>query len=151
MSFFVGDKMHEKYMKLAIIEAKKAFKKDDVPIGCIIVKNNKILSRGYNKKENKNIATKHAEIVAIEKACKKLKTWHLDDCTIYATLEPCMMCLGAILQSRISNIVYGLENENFGALHDNEFKNINIVKNILKEESKILLQNFFVEKRKEKR
>ena len=143
--------MHEKYMKLAIIEAKKAFKKDDVPIGCIIVKNNKILSRGYNKKENKNIATKHAEIVAIEKACKKLKTWHLDDCTIYATLEPCMMCLGAILQSRISNIVYGLENENFGALHDNEFKNINIVKNILKEESKILLQNFFVEKRKEKR
>ncbi len=135
--------MHEKYMALAIKEAKKALKKGDVPIGAIIVYNDKVIARGYNQKEYKNIATKHAEIIAIEKACKKLKTWHLDNCTLYTTIEPCSMCLGAIMQSRINNIVYGSINENFGAIHNSDIKKINIVGDILSEETAGLLKDFF--------
>ena len=88
------------FMNLALKQALKAYKKQEVPIGAIVVKNGKIISKAYNKKENKQITTKHAEIIAIERACKKLKTWHLDGC--------------AIEQSRISKIYYGLKNMNFG-------------------------------------
>lgn len=102
------------FMNLALKQALKAYKKQEVPIGTIIVKNGKIISKAYNKKENKQITTKHAEIIAIERACKKLKTWHLDGCEIYTTMEPCLMCYGAIEQSRISKIYYGLKNMNFG-------------------------------------
>lgn len=102
------------FMDLALKQALKAYKKQEVPIGAIIVKNGKIISKAYNKKENKQITTKHAEIIAIERACKKLKTWHLDGCEIYTTMEPCLMCYGAIEQSRISKIYYGLKNMNFG-------------------------------------
>ena len=101
-------------MDLALKQALKAYKKQEVPIGAIVVKNGKIISKAYNKKENKQITTKHAEIIAIERACKKLKTWHLDGCEIYTTMEPCLMCYGAIEQSRISKIYYGLKNMNFG-------------------------------------
>ena len=101
-------------MNLALKQALKAYKKQEVPIGAIVVKNGKIISKAYNKKENKQITTKHAEIIAIERACKKLKTWHLDECEIYTTMEPCLMCYGAIEQSRISKIYYGLKNMNFG-------------------------------------
>ncbi len=142
--------MHEKYMKLALKEAEKAYKIDDVPIGAIIVKNNKVISRGYNQKENKNIATKHAEIIAIEKACKKLKTWHLEECILYTTVEPCMMCLGAIIQARISTVVYSIQNDNFGAIHTQNIKNIEVIKNIMTIESKNIIQNFFKKKRKNK-
>lgn len=102
------------FMDLALKQALKAYKKQEVPIGAIVVKNGKIISKAYNKKENKQITTKHAEIIAIERACKKLKTWHLDGCEIYTTMEPCLMCYGAIEQSRISKIYYGLKNMNFG-------------------------------------
>ncbi len=102
------------FMNLALKQALKAYKKQEVPIGAIVVKNGKIISKAYNKKENKQITTKHAEIIAIERACKKLKTWHLDGCEIYTTMEPCLMCYGAIEQSRISKIYYGLKNMNFG-------------------------------------
>lgn len=102
------------FMNLALKQALKAYKKQEVPIGAIIVKNGKIISKAYNKKENKQITTKHAEIIAIERACKKLKTWHLEGCEIYTTMEPCLMCYGAIEQSRISKIYYGLKNMNFG-------------------------------------
>lgn len=102
------------FMNLALKQALKAYKKQEVPIGTIVVKNGKIISKAYNKKENKQITTKHAEIIAIERACKKLKTWHLDGCEIYTTMEPCLMCYGAIEQSRISKIYYGLKNMNFG-------------------------------------
>lgn len=102
------------FMNLALKQALKAYKKQEVPIGAVIVKNKKIISVAYNKKETKKITTKHAEIIAIEKACKKLKTWHLDGCEIYTTMEPCLMCYGAIEQSRISKINYGLKNMNFG-------------------------------------
>ena len=98
--------MDDYYMNIAINEAKKAQKRGNVPIGAVIVKNNRIISKAYNTKNSKNIAIDHAEILAIKKACKKLKSWRLNDCTIYVTLEPCPMCMGAIVESRISNVVY---------------------------------------------
>ncbi|MCI5552896.1 MAG: nucleoside deaminase [Tenericutes bacterium] len=143
--------MNEKYMNIALIEAKKAYKKNEVPIGCIIVKNNKIISKAYNKKEKTNVVTKHAEIIAIEKACKKLKTWHLNDCILYTTVEPCLMCTGAIIQSRMKKVVYATENEKYGSLNKivKESKSkLEIEKNILAEKSIALLQNFFNKKRK---
>ena len=99
--------MNEKYMKEAIKEAKKSYKKDEVPIGAVIVKDNKIIARAHNLKEKKHMVTSHAEIEAIHKAAKKLGTWHLEECDLYVTLEPCPMCAGAILQSRIDKVIYG--------------------------------------------
>ena len=136
------------YMNLALKEAKKAIKYGDIPIGCVIVMNNKVVSKAFNKKEFNNNPIKHAEIIAIEKASKKLNTWHLDECTLYTTMEPCLMCSGGILQSRISRIVYGLQNNNFGEVTSNNevFKNnkkIKIDGCICEEESKSLVQSFF--------
>lgn len=135
----------EKYIKLAIKEAKKAYKYGDIPVGCIIVKNNKIISKAYNKKEKNQIATYHAEILAINKACKKLKTWHLDECILISTMEPCEMCTGAIIQSRIKNIIYLVSNENFGNIEKNQiFKNKKYkIKKIYNEEIINLLKKFF--------
>jgi len=137
----------EYYMKEALKEAKKAFKKDEVPIGCIIVKGNKIISKAFNKKELNQIATHHAEILAINKACQKLKTWHLEDCVLYTTVEPCLMCTGAIIQSRIKKVVYGTSNEPFGHLSKLENSKIEIIPNILENECKELLSYFFQSKR----
>lgn len=150
VSFFMVISMNEKYMMLAINEAKKAYKKNEVPIGCVIVKDGRIISKAHNKKEIKKNAIMHAEIIAIAKACKKLKTWHLDDCVLYTTVEPCMMCTGAIIQSRIKKIYYSISNKNFGELENYHLKNkkIFIQNNILNEESKKLLRQFFKEKRK---
>lgn len=150
VSFFMVISMNEKYMALAINEAEKAYKKNDVPIGCVIVKDGKIISKAHNKKELKKNAIMHAEIIAIAKACKKLKTWHLDDCVLYTTVEPCMMCTGAIIQSRIKKIYYSISNKSFGELENYHLKNkkIFIQNNILNEESKKLMQQFFKEKRK---
>lgn len=136
------------YMNLALKEAKKAIKYGDIPIGCVIVMNNKVISKAFNKKEFNNNPIKHAEIIAIEKASKKLNTWHLDECTLYTTMEPCLMCAGAILQSRISRIVYGLPNNNFGEVTSNnevfkKNKKIKIDGCICEEESKSLVQSFF--------
>lgn len=147
----VGDLMNEFYMNIALKEAKKAFKKNDVPVGCVITYNNKIISKAHNQKELKNNAVKHAEIIAIEKACKKLKTWHLENCVLYTTMEPCLMCTGAIIQSRINKICYSISNNHYGELENNlkkYNKKIIIEKNILKEESKSLLQEFFEDKRR---
>lgn len=142
-------------MNKAIEQAKKAIKTEDVPIGCIIVKNNKIISKSYNQKEKNNNAIKHAEILAIDKACKKLNNWHLEDCTLYSTTEPCVMCIGAIVQSRISKLVYAVENEKFGYSHflNNETKimnyNIEVTKGICRVEVENLLKNFFKNIRKQ--
>ena len=106
----------EYYMNLALTEAKKALDYDEVPVGSIIVYKDKVISKSFNRKNLDNIATYHAEIIAIEEACKKLKTWYLDECTLYTTVEPCMMCTGAIIQSRIKRVVYGTNNESFGYL-----------------------------------
>ena len=94
----------EKIIELMLKEAEKAYNKNEVPVGAVVVRKGKIVSKAHNLKENKRNATKHAEIIAIDRACKKLKTWHLDDCEMYVTLEPCLMCVGAIIQSRIKKI-----------------------------------------------
>lgn len=104
----------DKYMKIAIEEAKISEQNGDIPVGAVIVRDNKVISQSHNKKETSSCATKHAEIIVIEEACKKLNTWHLDECTLYTTMEPCMMCCGAIFQSRIKNVIYGVKNEKFG-------------------------------------
>ena len=101
----------EKYMKIAIEEAKKAANSGDIPVGAVIVKNGKVISVAHNEKEKNNSPLDHAEMIAIKNACKKLNTWHLDDCEIYITMEPCMMCTGAIIQSRIKKIYYAIEND----------------------------------------
>lgn len=101
-------------MKEALKEAKKAYDNGEIPIGAIIVKDGKIISRAHNQKEEKNDATKHAEIIAIQKASKKVQGWRLENCEMYVTLEPCMMCTGAIIQSRIKKVYIGAMNEKLG-------------------------------------
>ena len=135
----------EKYIEIAYKEALKAYKKGDTPIGCVIVKNNKIIAKSYNKKEKNNIATYHAELLAIEKASKKLNTWMLDDCTLYSTMEPCIMCSGAIIQSRIKKIVYSMSNNSFGNIENNEYfkKNKYEIVKIDNKEILELVQKFF--------
>ena len=104
------------YMEEAYKQALKAIKLDEVPVGAVIVKDGKIIARGYNKKEITNNPLGHAEIIAINKACKKLNTWRLLDCDLYVTLEPCLMCVGAITHSRIRNVYYGASDPKYGAL-----------------------------------
>ena len=137
--------MYEYYMNIALKEAKKALKYNEIPVGAVIVKNNKIISKGYNKREKTKNVTQHAEIIAITKACKKIKNWRLDDCDIYITMEPCMMCSGAIEQSRIKKIIYGVKNENYG--YTNKLKNIEIISQICEEKCKSIIQNFFKKRR----
>lgn len=148
----------EKWMKEAIKQAKKAEEKDEVPIGCVIVKDNKIIARAYNKREMKQCSTAHAEILAIEKACKKLGTWRLEGCELYVTLEPCPMCSGAIIQSRIDQVVFGAYDPKGGCMGSNmniiEVKGFNhyprIEGGLLKDECAKLLKDFFKAKRKKK-
>ena len=135
----------EYYMNIAIKEAKKAFKTGNVPIGAVIVKYNKIIAQAHNKKNSKHNAIMHAEIIAISKACKKLKTWYLDDCTIYITMEPCMMCAGAIKESRIKKVIFDSKNSKTGSSH--LLKNIKIQELNQKSESLKLLKMFFRNKR----
>lgn len=145
--FFIdGDNMKE-YMEIAYIESLKAYKKKEVPVGAVIVKNGKIIARGYNQKERKNQVTKHAELIAIEKASRKLKNWRLEDCELYTTLEPCPMCLGAIVQSRIKTTYYVIEAENSFIKH-HQTKNNQFIKLDLDNKYLELLQKFFQRKRK---
>ena len=134
------------YMDLALDEAKKAYRQDDVPIGCVIVRDGKVIATGYNRKEIDNIATSHAEMIAINEACKSLGTWYLETCVLYTTVEPCMMCSGAILQSRIKRVVYGVNNDSFGYLSKIDTK-IEVIGGIRETECKNLLSNFFKDKR----
>ena len=142
------DKQDEYYMALALMEAKKAYELDEVPIGCVIVKNNEIIAKSYNQKTLKNIATYHAEVLSINQACKKLSTWYLDECTLYTTVEPCLMCTGAIIQSRISRVVYGTNNESFGYLSKLKDNKILIKGNVLENECSSIMSDFFKNKRK---
>ncbi len=140
----------KKYIDIAVELAKKAAKKGDFPVGAVIVKNDKIISKAYNTKERKKNAIQHAEILAIEKACKKLKTWHLEQCTLYSSLEPCMMCTGAIMQARIKKVVYSHTNQNFGAIESNNnhiTDSIQIIK-LENNDNLDLIKNFFKNKRK---
>ena len=148
----------KKYMLLALKEAQKAYNNGDVPVGCVIVLNDKVIARAHNIRHIKNVAMGHAEIVAIQKACKKLNSWMLEDATIYVTLEPCLKCAGAILNARIKRLVYATQEPKFGAIESviNVFENtkfnhqIEIEKNVLKEESSTLLKTFFKELRNKK-
>src|SRR5574344_1154628 len=99
--------MKNKYMKAALKCAKKAFDEGEVPIGAVVVLDGKVISRGHNRRTGRQIATAHAEIEAIEKACRKLKSWRIPECDLYVTLEPCPMCMGAALNARIRKIYYG--------------------------------------------
>ncbi|NLC97021.1 MAG: nucleoside deaminase [Erysipelotrichaceae bacterium] len=148
--------MIEKYMRIAIEEANKAKDIDEVPIGCVIVKDDTILAKTHNLRESLNSAIAHAEILAIEQACKKLNTWHLYGCDIYITLEPCPMCAGAIMQSRIKNVYFGANNPKGGSYGSNFNLNKirglnhypNVEKHILEEECSNILKEYFKGKRK---
>ncbi len=142
------------FMNEALKEANKAYDKGEIPIGAIIVKNNKIISKAHNLKESKNNACKHAELIAIEKASRKLKNWRLLDCTIYVTMFPCPMCASAINQSRISKLVYGTipkyANKELisSILNDKNYGNpVKIVDKILEKDCTQLLKKFFLKKR----
>ena len=135
------------FMKLALKEATECIISGDVPVGAVIVKNGKVLAKAHNLKEKNNLSTAHAEILAINKASKKVKNWRLNECELYVTVEPCMMCCGAIIQSRISTVIYGTENENFGYSKILEDNNVKIIRNICKEECKNIIQKFFIKKR----
>jgi len=139
------------FMEEAIKLAKKAYKKGEVPIGAVIVRNNKIIAKAYNVREKTQSAIAHAEILAIKKACKKLKSWRLDDCDIYCTLEPCFMCAGAILNARIKNLYFGAFEEKSGSaisqfkIYENAGLNhkVNVFGGIEQEQCKQLIQSFF--------
>lgn len=139
---------HSFYIKKTVELAEQAAKYGDFPVGAIIVKDNKIISKAFNQKEKKKIATKHAEIIAIEKACRKLKTWHLEDCILYTSMEPCLMCLGAIKQSRIKTVIYSTHNECFGAIENRNIKNTFEIIKIENKEYIDMIKTFFKDKRK---
>lgn len=143
------------YMKEAYKEALKALSKDEVPVGAIIVKDGKIITRAHNSKQNCNLSIGHAEILAIMKANKKLHSWHLDDCIMYVTLEPCAMCAGALIQSRIKKIVYGAKSFQDGAIESalnlfkikgfNHYPETQYLKNC--DECSKIISNYFKTKR----
>jgi tRNA(adenine34) deaminase len=145
----------EKYMKEAIRQAKKAYALGEVPIGCVIVYQDKIIGRGYNRRNTDKNTLAHAEITAINKASKKMRDWRLEECTLYVTLEPCQMCAGAIVQARITRTVIGAMNPKAGCggsilnvLEMPEFNHQVVVqRGILEEECTDLLKNFFKELR----
>ena len=148
--------LKNKFMKSAIKEAQKAYNKLEIPVGAIIVKDGKIIARGYNIKEEKKDTTKHAEIIAIQKASKKLQNWRLNGCEMYVTLEPCSMCAGAIINSRISKLYIGTMDEKTGAcgsvlnlLEDYKFNHkVEVECGILQQECENMLKTFFKELRK---
>lgn len=139
------------FMKEAYKEAIKAYNINEVPIGCVIVYNNNIIARGYNKRNSEKNSLKHAEIIAIDKACNVLGDWRLEGCTLFVTVEPCPMCAGAILQSRIDTVVFGTKNNKAGCcgsilnLLDNKNFNhtVKIIDGILLEDCSMLMKKFF--------
>lgn len=143
------------FMNEALKYAQLAYKKNEVPIGAVIVKNDKIIAKGYNKREKKQNALLHAEIIAINKACKKLKSWRLDDCILFVTLEPCPMCAGAICNSRIKTVIFACKEQtsNDGLceliLNSNRLNHkVNLIQDKkYEEQSSELLKKFFKEKR----
>ena len=147
------------YMKRALELAQKAASLDEVPVGALIVKNNEIISSAYNLKEQNVCATKHAEILAIEEASEKLGTWRLTDCTLYVSLEPCVMCTGALISSRITRVVFATFDPKGGALgsvlnlshHPKLNHKIEVSSGLLQEDASSLLKSFFSKKRKKGR
>ena len=149
----------EKYMKEAIKQAKKAWKIDEVPIGCVIVYEGKIIGRGYNRRNIDRNTLAHAELQAIKKASKKMGDWRLEDCTLYVTLEPCQMCSGAIVQARIKRVVVGCMNPKAGCagsilnlLQVEQFNHqVELTTGVLEEECSKLMKDFFKELREKRK
>ena len=148
----------ERYMKEAIKQAKKAYALKEVPIGCVIVYEDKIIARGYNRRNTDKNTLSHAEILAIKKASKKLGDWRLEGCTLYVTLEPCQMCAGAIVQARVSRVVIGSMNPKAGCagsilnlLEMDEFNHqVDVERGVLNDACSDMLTTFFKELRAEK-
>jgi len=141
----------EEYMRLALEEAKIAFEQNEVPIGAVIVYQGEVIAKAHNEREKLNKTTAHAEILAIERACEKIGSWRLDDCDLYVTTEPCMMCAGTIIQARIKHVYYAVEDRKagfFGSVYDiTTVQGLNhypfVHTGILEEECKALLKEFF--------
>ena len=150
------NKIHEKWMQYALFEAEKAYENDEIPVGAVIVKNDQIIAKGYNQKELLKDATAHAEIIAITSASSYLEDWRLNECTIYSTMEPCAMCSGAIINSRMKAIYFGVYDEGSGCCgslyqicRDPRLNHQVFVKGgVLEKESKALLKDFFKLKRR---
>lgn len=150
--------IHENFMRKAIAEAKKAYAKGETPIGAVIVKDGKVIARGHNLRETKKNALCHAEIIALNKACKKLGGWRLFQCDMYVTLEPCLMCAGAIIQSRIKNLYFGAYDKKGGAVGslidmpsiEGVTQKVNTIGGILEDECSALMKDFFKELRSNK-
>ena len=152
------EQIHERFMREAIKQAKKAEDLDEVPIGCVIVHEGKIIARGYNKRNTMKSTLAHAEVLAIRKACKKLGDWRVEECTMYITLEPCQMCAGAIVQARIPRVVIGASNKKAGCagsiinlLQMEQFNHqVELTKGVLEEECSQMMKDFFRAMRKKK-
>lgn len=148
----------EKFMRIALQEANKAKKLGEVPIGAVIVKENQVVSTGYNLRETSQTALSHAELIAIDEANKTLNSWRLDDCTLYVTLEPCPMCAGAIVQARIKRVVFGAYDPKAGCagtlmnlLNEKRFNHqVSLTSGVLLENCSELLTNFFKDLRRKK-
>lgn len=138
------------FMKEAIREADKAYEKREVPVGAVIVLDGKIIARGHNQVESKNNPVNHAEIMAISKASRKLGRWRLCGCSLYVTVEPCLMCFGAIALARISRLIYGISEPKFGFINriSKLPGNLRIKSGLLKNECRNLLRKFFIKLRK---
>mgnify|MGYP000693514495 CR=1 FL=1 len=149
----------EKFMKEALKQAKKAYAIDEVPIGCVIVQNGKIIARGYNRRNIDKNTLAHAELSAIRKASKKTGDWRLEDCDLYVTLEPCQMCAGAIVQARVDRVVIGSMNAKAGCagsvlnvLQERRFNHqVELTKDVLHEECSSMLSGFFRELRERRK
>lgn len=149
----------EKYMKLALKEAKKARDINEVPIGCVIVRGDKVIGKGYNKRNTDKNVLSHAELIAIKQACKKTGDWRLEDCTMYITLEPCQMCAGAMVQARLQRAVIGSMNPKAGCggsvlniLQMAEFNHqVDVERGVLEEECSSILTEFFSDLREQKK
>ena len=151
------DCRYEEYMREALLEAEKTAKSQDVPIGAVIVRDGEIIATGHNEREALGDSTAHAEIQAIRDACEKLGGWHLDSCELYVTLEPCPMCMGAIVNSRIKRVVFGAKDAKAGAcgsvFNFNDYPlnhKPEIICGVMEEEGRKLLSDFFSERRKSK-
>lgn len=153
------EKNHEYWMSKAIIEAEKGYMKGEVPIGCVIVRNGAVLARGHNLRESRQDPAGHAEMIAIGKAARKIKSWRLTDCTLYVTLEPCTMCMGAIILARIPKVVFACFDPKGGAAGslydfstDSRFNHtVEMISAVLEDKCSLILKNFFKELRKKKK
>ena len=149
----------EKYMKAAIREAKKAWALGEVPIGCVIVRDDKVIGKGYNKRNTDKNVLSHAELIAMKQACKKTGDWRLEDCTMYVTLEPCQMCAGAMVQARLKKAVIGSMNAKAGCagsvlniLQMDAFNHqVEVERGVLEDECSALLSGFFADLREQKK